>query len=362
MIEENNNPQNDNNENKEQNEINREATTTGVVQEVPSKKFIFGEKVITLTKKKDISAVVGEELSNGEIKERLITAIKENGERQKEKEDEQEKETGEKPKKSFIAKYIVPIIIFLMIPIMLLRGCSGKQQETTPKEELVTIPIELKLDDIDNPYKILEGLINSSGQESMTANAIEGEGLEGTYYSSIEQFEAEYRASSGAEHFEEMKAEIDSTIDILTSEDSSKEEKANAARRLLELEQEATDAYINNEDFAKEYAERFKKASEAHKDTNTDSEKVAIDLMLEEYLSELGLSSYNVAQLEEIVELVNDGYEIDVEAEKEMDGDYEITGEAVKKVVQEQDLNKSKSMWQKFVDFVKGRDDKGIEK
>ena len=118
----------------------------------------------------------------------MITAIKENGERQKEKEDEQEKETGEKPKKSFKAKYLVPIIILLMIPIMLLRGCSGTQKDTTPKEKIVTVPIEMKIYDTDNPYKSLEGLINSSGQESMTANAVEGEGLEGTYYSSIEQF------------------------------------------------------------------------------------------------------------------------------------------------------------------------------
>lgn len=352
MEEEKNNPQDDNIQN---NENNKENTGNKVV-EVPSKKFIIGGKVIALTKKEDITAVVGEELKNGEIKERLITAIKENG-----KEEQEKVDNGEKQKKSFAAKYVVPIIIFLMIPIMLLRGCAG-MKDNVPQEQIVTVPVEVKIHDVDNPYKSLEGIVNSSGQESMTENAIEGEGLEGEHYSSLEQFEAEYRASSGVEHFEQMKAEIDSTIEVLTSDTSSKEEKANAARRLLELEQEATDIYQNNEEFAKQYTEKFKSASEAYRDSNTDNEKIAVDLMMEEYLSELGLSSYNVAQVEEIVKLVDEGYEIDVEAEKEMDGDYEITGEAVKKIVQNQDLNKSRSIWQKFADFVRGRDNKGVEK
>jgi len=44
---------------------------SGTVVEVPSKTIVIGGRAYTLTKKRDITDVVGEKLSNAEIKEKL---------------------------------------------------------------------------------------------------------------------------------------------------------------------------------------------------------------------------------------------------------------------------------------------------
>lgn len=330
------------------------SSREGKVVEVPSRKIIIGGKVITFTKRSDITDILGEKLGSAETKDSLITAVRKNG--------EEAKEEGKDKKTKFKAKYLIPILLVLMIPLIA-RSCGQTDKTQDIQYTLKTVPIDAIVYNIDNPYPEIEALVNSAGQEGMTANLLEGDTFEGKHYSSNEQFQAESNAVSGVSEFEIMRAEIDSNMKILTAEESTQEQRYEAAKRLLELEQQAESIYKENESVAQEYAQRFKAASEAYRDSNTDKESMAIDIILEHYLSELGLSSANVAQLEEIVSLCEEGYELNISAaEQELDGDYKITGEAVKEVVVEQNIEQSKTIWQKFADFVRGRSDKGIEK
>jgi len=344
------------------------ADEVGVEQEVvevPSKKIVIGNKVITFTKRRDIDEVVGEKLGPEEIKERLITAIKKNGEEAKEQQEEKPEEIEKEPKEEkekskFNPKYFIPILL----PVLLLglaQSCS--KNEKTPVVEYDVVPVDAIVYQVDNPYSRVEGLVNSAGQEGLTANLREKDTFEGEHYSSKEQFAAETKAVSGVVEYEDIKLEVDSNMAILKAEDSSQEQRYEAAKRLLELQQHVESVYKENVTMAREYAQRFKDASEAYRDSNTDKESIAIDIMVEEYLSELGLSSANVAQLQEIVSLMEHGYELTIsDVEKELDGDYQITGNAVKKVIRDQEPGKLKTIWNKFVDFVKGRSDKEIEK
>ena len=281
--------------------------------------------------------------------EDISLAIQANGNEEKEK---------EKKTSKFKGKYVVPIVLIgAMLPTMFV-SCGEKKPEIRYDE----VPIDTIVYNIDNPHEQLEGIVNSEGQEGLTGNIIDGDTLEGENYSSEEQYKAEEQASSGVYHFEEMKEEISQKMDILNDENSTQEQKQEAIKRLHQLSQEAERIYRDNEPMAQEYAEKFKEISEKYEDSNTKNETKTVDLMYESYINELGLSEVNSKELAEIVELCEQGYKLEISSEQELDGDYRITGEAVKEIVENEDLDKSSSIWQKFVNHVRGHSDKGIEK
>lgn len=333
-------------ENEKEEKVSKKS---GTVIEIPStKKFILGGKVITMSPRKEAEAIAGENISKEELKARIIAGVKQNGEEKKEKQTNKEKK--------FDAKRLVPIVIVPLLLLSLARGCSKEVEQPI----FESIPINEIVYQVDNPYPILEGIVNSYGQEGMTANAMEGNAFKGDHYISGQQADAEQRASEGTLGFEQMQDEIDKNLEILTNANTTQEEKETAAKRLLELSENARQEFLDNEEFAKAYAEKFEEASLAYKDSNSENEIITVDQMVENYMSELGLSSLNVEAIQNIVDAFEEGYELDLEGKELADGDFVITGDGIREVAEKEGVNQS--AWQKFKNFLKGDKEKTTNK
>ena len=333
-------------ENEKEEKVSKKS---GTVIEIPStKKFILGGKVITMSPRKEAEAIAGENISKEELKARIIAGVKQNGEEKKEKQTNKEKK--------FDAKRLVPIVIVPLLLLSLAKGCSKEVEQPI----FESIPINEIVYQVDNPYPILEGIVNSYGQEGMTANAMEGNAFKGDHYISGQQADAEQRASEGTLGFEQMQDEIDKNLDILTNANTTQEEKETAAKRLLELSENARQEFLDNEEFAKTYAEKFEEASLAYKDSNSENEIITVDQMVENYMSELGLSSLNVEAIQNIVDAFEEGYELDLEGKELADGDFVITGDGIREVAEKEGVNQS--AWQKFKNFLKGDKEKTTNK
>lgn len=333
-------------ENEKEEKVSKKS---GTVIEIPStKKFILGGKVITMSPRKEAEAIAGENISKEELKSRIIAGVKQNGEEKKEKQTNKEKK--------FDAKRLVPIVIVPLLLLSLAKGCSKEVEQPI----FESIPINEIVYQVDNPYPILEGIVNSYGQEGMTANAMEGNAFKGDHYISGQQADAEQRASEGTLGFEQMQDEIDKNLEILTNSNTTQEEKETAAKRLLELSENARQEFLDNEEFAKTYAEKFEEASLAYKDSNTENEIITVDQMVENYMSELGLSSLNVEAIQNIVDAFEEGYELDLEGKELADGDFVITGDGIREVAEKEGVNQS--AWQKFKNFLKGDKEKTTNK
>ena len=333
-------------ENEKEEKVSKKS---GTVIEIPStKKFILGGKVITMSPRKEAEAIAGENISKEELKARIIAGVKQNGEEKKEKQTNKEKK--------FDAKRLVPIVIVPLLLLSLAKGCSKEVEQPI----FESIPINEIVYQVDNPYPILEGIVNSYGQEGMTANAMEGNAFKGDHYISGQQADAEQRASEGTLGFEQMQDEIDKNLEILTNANTTQEEKETAAKRLLELSENARQEFLDNEEFAKAYAEKFEEASLAYKDSNSENEIITVDQMVENYMSELGLSSLNVEAIQNIVDAFEEGYELDLEGKELADGDFVITGDGIREVAEKEGVNQS--AWQKFKNFLKGDKEKTTNK
>ena len=333
-------------ENEKEEKVSKKS---GTVIEIPStKKFILGGKVITMSPRKEAEAIAGENISKEELKARIIAGVKQNGEEKKEKQTNKEKK--------FDAKRLVPIVIVPLLLLSLAKGCSKEVEQPI----FESIPINEIVYQVDNPYPILEGIVNSYGQEGMTANAMEGNAFKGDHYISGQQADAEQRASEGTLGFEQMQDEIDKNLEILTNANTTQEEKETAAKRLLELSENARQEFLDNEEFAKTYAEKFEEASLAYKDSNSENEIITVDQMVENYMSELGLSYLNVEAIQNIVDAFEEGYELDLEGKELADGDFVITGDGIREVAEKEGVNQS--AWQKFKNFLKGDKEKTTNK
>lgn len=324
--------------NEKEEKISKKSST---VIEIPStKKFILGGKVITMSPRKEAEAIAGEKISKEELKARIVAGVKQNGEEKKEKQENKEKK--------FDAKRLIPIVIVPLLLLSLAKGCTKDVEQPI----FETIPINEIVYKVDNPYPILEGIVNSYGQEGMTANAMEGNAFNGNHYTSAKQAEAEEKASAGTLGFEQMQGEIDENLEILTNANTTQEEKETAAKRLLELSGNARQEFLDNEEFAKTYAEKFEAASLAYKDSNSENEIITVNQMVENFMSELGLSSLNVEAIQNIVDAFEQGYELELGGKELADGDFIITGEGIREVAKNEGVNKS--VWQKFKNFLKG--------
>ena len=114
--------------------------------------------------------------------------------------------------------------------------------------------------------------------------------------------------------------------------------------------------YKYNQDLARQQVNKFEEASEAFKDSNTENEMAVINEILKDYKSQLGLTENNLSVMNTIIELCENGYEITLEGVKELDGDWQISGEAVREVVEEQEQSGIKNAWKNFKNFITGKD------
>lgn len=303
-----------------------------------------------------ILKVKAKDLPDGVDKDDLVAAFKVNAE---EKKDENSK---------FKAKYLIPIVL----PLVLIGAVKGCSEVKTANDIVVDVPtqktiieeINSQYYDIDSPYMFMEGIVNASGQEGMTANYVnEDYVLNGEYYNSDKQFEYEQRASSGQDKFEQMEKEVDENLEILTNSESTQNEKAEAARKLLEINQTIEKIYQDNLEFIESQAESFENSSKAFEDSNTESEIKVIRETIDEYKENLGLTTENIANMGQIVKLTQDGYSISISDQENKRGDYTISGDAVK-VVAEQ-VGFDEKIEKIFNDFVQNkeqsRDGKDIE-
>lgn len=356
----------------EETETSKDNSVEGKVIEVPSKKIVLGGKILTVSLRKDINAIAGEKLSPAEIKERLIVAIKENGGREIEDPpidqttDDSIKGTPEEPTKEkkiskFNPKYLLPVALLALLPL-LINSCNSFTNRG-PEIEYDIVPLDTIVYNVDNPGTLTYNIRQVLGQEGMTANGIEGDSsFKGNYYDWEEQAEVEKETSAESILIEDVKEQIETNMQIFIDENATQEQRYQAAKKLLELHTIIEQKFIENQPEVEKYAEETVDALEAYPDENTESEKKVVEHNLEEYMQELGLSGFNVDEISQIVELMEAGYEITIESEKELDGDYQITGEAVKTIIKDREPSKLQSAWNKLVNFVRGEQDKGIEK
>lgn len=356
-------------ENREKNlEGHKVHPIEGKVIEVPAKKIVLGGKVLTINLRKDIDAIAGEKLTPAQIKERLIVAIRENGENIIEEPPTEEpipEDTKEEKEKKKIAKFKPKYLIPILIPIILalLAQACHTFEDRGPTIEEIHVPIDAIVYNVDNPGTLIYNIRQVLGQEGMTANGIEGDSsFDGKYYKWEEQADIEKETSSESIQIEDVKEQIEVNMQIFVDENSTQEQKYQAAKKLLELHTVIEQKFIENKPDVEEYSQETIDALEAYPDENTEAEKKVVDYNLKEYMQELGLSEFNVDEISQIVALMEDGYEITIESEKELDGDYQITGEAIKTIVKDRELSKFQSTWNKLVKFAKGEKEKGIEK
>lgn len=354
-------------------------TTGGRVIEVPAKKIVLGGKVLTVSLRKDIDAVAGEKLTPEQIKERLIVAIKENGEKiiedptidtpvgppivppiEPTTEEKKEEEKEEKKVSKFKPKYLIPILIPVILAL-LAQSCHSFGNRKPTVEE-IHVPIDAIVYNVDNPGELTYNIRQELGQEGMTANGIEGSSFRGEYYDWEEQAEVEKETSDETILIEDVKKQIETNMQIFIDENATQEQRYQAAKKLLELHTVIEQKFIENQAEVEQYSQETIDALEAYPDENTEAEKKVVEYNIEEYMQELGLAEFNVDEISQIVALMEAGYEITIESEKELDGDYQITGDAVKTIVKDREPGKLQSAWNKLVKFVRGEQEKGIEK
>lgn len=300
-------------------------------------------------KQKIVLTVKAKDLPEGIKKEDLVAAFKLNAE------EEEKKQEGEKAK--FKAKYLVPILLPLVL-IGAIKGCAGKQEKTYIDIQ----PISAIHYNIDSPYVYMEGVVNAEGQEGMTANVLDGNhAMYGQYYDCSEQFDAEERASKGQVEFEQLEEQLKENMKILTSEESTQEEKSEAAKNALDINQRIEQIYTENLGFINSQAAGFEKSTLAYEDQNSQAELAVIRETIDEYKENLGLTAENVGVLEQIVSLSNDGYTLEIKGDENARGDYTISGQAMKEIAEEVGLEKDAE--KAFEHFVSDKEqNRDIEK
>lgn len=190
----------------------------------------------------------------------------------------------------------------------------------------------------------------------MTANLLEGDTFKGEHYSWDEQSTLEETTSSGVARFEEQKALIQESIEILANENSTPEQKQEAIARIHEANETILRMYEECEVIIGEAREEFEDASIAHQDSNTEYEVEASKTVLEEFLKKKALAELNVSTLHGVLETLNKGHKINSESvtyKVEPDGDYIITGEAVREIASKTPLKEAEGTWQSMGEIVK---------
>jgi len=67
------------------------------------------------------------------------------------------------------------------------------------------------------------------------------------------------------------------------------------------------------------------------------------------------LADHNLSEISELVRLFEEGFEITLQSERLEDGDWVITGEAVKEVIKGEDLGAAKSPYKGLAEMIASR-------
>lgn len=317
------------------------------------------------------------DLPEGVEKKDLVAAFRANAEKEKKKKEEKAKETKDK-KPDDKKKIVGRVGVLIATPLILigsLKTCSevrnrngqvdperpGVSDTVKDEEQSGTIKIDFTHYNVDSPYVSMEAVVNAAGQEGMTANRLEGSpAMSGSYYDSNEQYANEDKASMGQEEFEQMEQELSGCMETLTNPDATQEQKLNAAKRALEINQKIEGIYTENMDFVEGQAQAFIDSSEAFRDEHTEAEISVIRATVGEYKAQLGLTQSNVAELSKLCGLSEMGCKITVEGKEQARGDYQITGQAVGEMVMDTGVSpESKEILDKIIREEKARDERG---
>ncbi len=336
-----------------------------MVLNVPSRKKGGRDYVDLRVRRKDIENAAGMPISNREAINIVTAGVIENAKERiarnreyaaKHQSNSQRKMRLSKRGKIVLSTILIAVGIYLFSPY----GPIGRQ------EVLHTIPINSMIYSVSNPGVALEGLVGLAGQEGMTANSVAQEKISsGKYYDAGEQGKAESKAVGNIVQYEKWREEIQSCIGVLSKKDSSQEDIKNAINRLLEIQTSIKEYYSNNQEFFQEYMDKFRVSSTSARDRITDTEIYGTQLMFDSYMNQMGLSSINIAQLQMMQELMNNGYEIEFEEiVKDPQGNYHIDAEALKIVTKwifEEGPEDVKISWQKFLNLLNHDNDKNID-
>lgn len=335
-----------------------EETTTTIERKdvsVPSKSVEEGKKIkITVrtsdlpkgVKKEHLEVMYGVEKISVETKDMVVDQIVKNGEQQEQKEKEEGKKKHFNPK--FLALLLVPLLLLGII-----KSCSNAKdidlQETDPIKIVEKLDIDLY--NMDNPSKTMHGVVEALGQEKLTNHWVD----EKNAYNWREQAEGEEQSTIGSEHFEDLKTLAEQQIDIITATDSTQEQIVEAAEKLKTVYQEMSQIYDAGGELVEEWVKEFQESLDVYPDSNTEKEKYVSNLAKEEYFANLGLSQDNLEAIQLILGLNELGYDIDVTAVREnARGDYNISIDAIKEVIGEEDVKLSKAEYEKLLAQIRG--------
>ena len=315
--------------------------TTGI--KLDGKTYVIGGRVVKVVNKRDVTSITGKDYVSPDD---VAAVVQANGK----EENEKDKEKGK-----FKAKWLLPL---LAIPIILasVKSCEPKKDAeyniTTEKAS-----VQVTIYDIENPSQYGFGLVNAEGQEEMTNDDF---GV--SEYDADQQFEDEERATEGVADFEELKKSVEYNMNILLDQNSTPQQRRQALENLKGLQEKAVMIYESDEDFAKDQGEKFKEQSEKSRDDNTDNESKAADLLVESYLEELGLANHNLSEISELLELLEQGFEIEeITGERQADGDWGFTVEAVREVVNGEDLEQAVDTYKGLASNIRENSGKKIQ-
>lgn len=296
-------------------------------------KGVGKNKGVTLT-------VKAKDIPEGVNKDDLVVAFEVNAKEEKSKD----------KKTKFKAKYLIPVVLPLLL-IGAVKGCQSDNPTPVQTPQKLIEQVDIQHYDIDSPYVFMEGTTNAKGQEGMTAKNLSDENdSSDKYYDEDKQFKDEERASSGQETFEHMETELDESMNILKDPQATPKQKAEAAKKALEIDMQIEQIYKDNLEFIESNAESFEESSKEFEDSNTEAEIKVIRETVDEYKENLGLTTENVTNMAQIVSLINEGYDIDVDMLENTRGDYTISGEAVKVIAEEVGLEKeAEDTYNKFI-------------
>jgi len=272
-----------------------------------------------------------------------------------------EEEKGKDKKISF--KKLAVIAIPLVMLITCISSCAKANAvniDNAPK--IITEPISGIVYQIDYPEEHWESLTSIAGQEEMTWGATTDENaFNNEHYSWEEQAIAEQLSSQGISNSIELRKEIENSLQIIGDANSSQEQKYVAAKRLKEIYGVIEEAYISNHDFAQEQVDRFKEASTAIPDVNTENEIQVINEIFEKYKIQIGLTNENINLFNTIIKYYENGYEINgILIEETARGDYLIEGQATITVGNEENEDQHIITREELRDLVEEHDGNNI--
>ena len=236
------------------------------------------------------------------------------------------------------AKRRAKVVGLLLVAFLSLQLVTATKQVS----EIENVPISGSYYAVNDPSQDAWALANAYGQELMTnvGNLTRTEREErGITYSPNEQANRESKSISSQEDFSTLQGTISQNMAILANPDATQEEIASAITALKSATDQINLIVAGKETTVIESGRGFEENAKVLPDDRTENEIAVKDKIVRDFYMEYGLSLSNVEFINDLYERVQNGEEITIESiQKELDGDYVITGESAREVVREQKL------------------------